>query len=128
MKMGTGRCVVLSFVWMAAISGFAQAPPAPTSPAAMQQLPPVNGALTGERAKRFQDALKDYHGPDYVRFEAMIPVRDGAKLHTIIIRPVASDTTGPALPFLMTRTPYGVAGSSEVYVKFSKPDLAQSGY
>ncbi len=128
MKKCMGCGVVLSFVWMAALSGFAQAPPAPTSPAAMQQLPPAAGGLTGERAKRLQDALKDFHGPDYVRFEAMIPVRDGARLHTIIVRPVGSDTAGPALPFLMTRTPYGVDGSNELIVKFSKPDLAQSGY
>ena len=67
MKKRTGCGVVLSLVWMAAISGFAQMGPAPTSSAAMQQLPAVTVGLTGDRAKRLQDALKDYHGPDYVR-------------------------------------------------------------
>ena len=54
--------------------------------------------------------LKDYHGPEYVRSEVMIPMRDGVKLHTVILRPVGSEKGGEALPFLMTRTPYGVDG------------------
>ncbi len=36
--------------------------------------------------------------------EAMIPMRDGVKLHTVILRP--RDQTGP-LPILFSRTPYG---------------------
>jgi putative CocE/NonD family hydrolase len=63
----------------------------------------------------------------YVRTEAMIPTRDGAKLHAVILRPVGSDT-GEPLPFLMERTPYGVDGSSQASVNRSKPELAQSGY
>jgi len=65
---------------------------------------------------------------DYVRSEAMIPMRDGAKLHTVILRPPNSATSGPALPFLLTRTPYGVSGSTPRTVKFGKPELAASGY
>ena len=37
--------------------------------------------------------------------EVMVPMRDGAKLQTVIMRP--KDKTGP-LPILMQRTPYGV--------------------
>jgi putative CocE/NonD family hydrolase len=40
----------------------------------------------------------------YVRQEAMIPMRDGVKLHVDIWRP--RNATGP-LPILMTRSPYG---------------------
>ena len=48
-------------------------------------------------------------GREYVRSEAMIPVRDGAKLHVVILRPKGSDAAGAEpLPFLMERTPYGV--------------------
>jgi putative CocE/NonD family hydrolase len=65
--------------------------------------------------------------PEYVRTEAMIPVRDGVKLHTVILRPVESDAAGaPALPFLMERTPYGVDGYTAT--RPGKPDLAASGY
>jgi len=47
--------------------------------------------------------------PEYVRSEAMIPMRDGLKLHAVMLRPSGSDAEGAApLPFLMTRTPYGV--------------------
>jgi putative CocE/NonD family hydrolase len=65
---------------------------------------------------------------DYVRSEVMIPMRDGAKLHTIILRPPNSEAAGPALPFLLTRTPYGVADYTARTVKGGKPELAASGY
>jgi len=58
----------------------------------------------------------------------MIPMRDGAKLHVVILRPVGSETSGEALPFLMTRTPYGTGGDSSTSVNSSKPELAASGY
>jgi putative CocE/NonD family hydrolase len=73
-------------------------------------------------------ALKAYHGPEYVRSEVMIPMRDGVMLHTVMLRPVGSDQGGAALPFLMTRTPYGVADYSDSAVKLAKPELAASGY
>ncbi len=82
---------------------------------------------TAEQA-RMAELLKDYHGPEYERTEVMIPMRDGAALHTVILRPVGSATTGAALPFLMQRTPYGVDGMTPVMVKLSKPELATSGY
>ncbi len=59
--------------------------------------------------------------PAYTRQEAMIPMRDGAKLHTVILRP--ADSQGP-LPFLLTRTPYGVADSKAE----AAAELARSGY
>ncbi len=45
---------------------------------------------------------------DYSRQDVMIPMRDGVKLHTIIITPKAN--AGPQ-PILLTRTPYGAAGA-----------------
>jgi putative CocE/NonD family hydrolase len=62
----------------------------------------------------------------YVRTEVMIPVRDGVKLHTVILRPEGSEKSGEPLPFLMTRTPYGIADASQQ--SQSKPELAASGY
>ena len=40
----------------------------------------------------------------YTRSEAMIPMRDGIKLHTVIFTP--KQQTG-SLPFIAMRTPYG---------------------
>ncbi len=54
-------------------------------------------------------ALAVAQGPEYVRSEAMVPMRDGVKLHVAIVRPKGSES-GEALPFLMERTPYGVDG------------------
>ena len=41
-------------------------------------------------------------GFDYVRREVMIPMRDGVKLHTVILVPVGAKRA----PILLTRTPY----------------------
>src|SRR5471030_726977 len=79
-------------------------------------------------AQRPSTAAQAPDPSDYVRTEAMIPMRDGVKLHTVILRPPNSEAAGPAMPFLLSRTPYGVDGASPRMVKFSKPELAVSGY
>ena len=62
---------------------------------------------------------------DYVRSEAMIPMRDGVKLHAVILRP--TDITTP-LPILMQRTPYGVDGTDRASFFAQRPELARDGY
>jgi uncharacterized protein len=62
---------------------------------------------------------------DYQSSEVMIPMRDGVKLHAIILKP--ADISTP-LPFLMLRTPYGVEGISGAGFFRSLPDLARDGY
>ena len=69
-----------------------------------------------------------YDGPLYVRSEAMIPARDGAKLHTVYFRPQNSAAAGASLPFLLTRTPYGTADTTARSLESGKPELARSGY
>ena len=61
----------------------------------------------------------------YDRQEAMIPMRDGVRLHTVIYTPKGQ---AESLPFLMERTPYGA-------MKFPSPeklqrlkDMAEDGY
>lgn len=61
----------------------------------------------------------------YSRQEVMIPMRDGVKLHAIILRPTDTNT---ALPFLMQRTPYGVDGSTSNSINEQYTELARSGY
>ena len=51
-------------------------------------------------------AGQTFQATDYVRTDAMIPMRDGVKLFTVIIAPKSSPV---GLPFYFTRTPYGVA-------------------
>jgi hypothetical protein len=65
---------------------------------------------------------------EYTRSEAMIPMRDGVKLHVAILRPVGSENAGEPLPFLMERTPYGTDNASPKNVVIAKPELAASGY
>ncbi len=75
--------------------------------------------------ERISDRPVHYHFRPYSRQVIMIPMRDGIKLHAIVLRP--TDTSKP-LPFLMQRTPYGVdwADSDSVNVRYT--ELAQSGY
>ena len=106
------------------------APPPTTIPTITAQEPAPAKAQdeASARKARLAEMLKAYHGPEYVRSEVMIPMRDGVTLHTVIVRPVGSDKSGEALPFLMTRTPYGVDGYSDVAAKLGTPELATSGY
>jgi putative CocE/NonD family hydrolase len=62
---------------------------------------------------------------DYQRTEVMIPVRDGIKLHAVILKP--ADIAGP-LPLLMQRTPYGVDGTTRGSFFAQRPELARAGY
>lgn len=81
------------------------------------------------RMVRFSDKPAELnHFREYTRREAMIPMRDGVKLHVVILRPEGSESEGTPLPFLLERTPYGVDGESSTSVNASKPELAQSGY
>ncbi len=70
-----------------------------------------------------QPVIYSFH--TYVREEAMIPMRDGVKLHAVIIRPQG---WGKPLPMLMERTPYGVDGYSAGNIYSFHPELARSGY
>ena len=62
---------------------------------------------------------------DYQRAEVMIPMRDGIKLHAVILKP--SDIATP-LPILMQRTPYGVDGTTRGSFSAQRPELARDGY
>jgi putative CocE/NonD family hydrolase len=72
---------------------------------------------TGEPARH------SFH--DYTRSEAMIPMRDGVKLHAVILRP--TDIPMP-LPILMQRTPYGVDETDRTTFFAQRPELARDGY
>jgi uncharacterized protein len=91
----------------------------------------------GERGERGQETKEERFSQtgvrlnyfrEYTRSEAMIPMRDGVKLHVVILRPAGSEANGEALPFLMQRTPYGTSWASSAAVNGSKPELAASGY
>jgi uncharacterized protein len=88
------------------------------------------GGGAGSRTlTKFSDAAVTLnHFREYARTEVMVPMRDGVKLHTVILRPAGSETGGEPLPFLVQRTPYGVDGASSISVNAGKPELAASGY
>lgn len=76
-------------------------------------------------ATRISDQPQSNHFRPYDRHEVMIPMRDGVRLHAVILRP--TDTNEP-LPILMERTPYGVDESNSDSINSRYTELAQSGY
>src|SRR5260370_15694401 len=79
-------------------------------------------------AVRAQEPPQKAPSKEYTRSEAMVPMRDGVKLHVVMRRPVRTENGGEALPFLMERTPYGTDHNSSKSVNEAKPELAASGY
>jgi len=58
--------------------------------------------LPNETPQKFDPT---YYGFDYARREVMIPMRDGVKLHTVILIPKGAKSA----PILLTRTPYNAS-------------------
>ena len=78
-----------------------------------------------DHAAKISDQPLQFNKPEYTRQEVMIPMRDGIKLHAVILRP--KDYNEP-LPFLMERTPYGVDGNTPDNINPGEPELAASRY
>ncbi len=76
-------------------------------------------------AKRIADQPAKDTRINFKRTEAMIPMRDGIKLFTVIFTP--ENQTEP-LPILMSRTPYGVKNRNSGGVNASRPELVKDGY
>ncbi len=89
------------------------------------------GGQTVDEETRFSVVVARPNQPrEYTRQQVMIPMRDGVRLHTVILRPAPAEPgeTPLALPFLMARTPYGVEEFDSARVNLDKPYLAASGY
>jgi len=71
--------------------------------AAFAQTSPMAADITGKKFVAPTDAY------DYVKREVMIPMRDGVKLHTVIVIPKGAHNA----PILLTRTPYNASGRTE---------------
>ena len=81
---------LLFLLMLVAGAAIAQAPAAPA---------PRYPSLPSETPAKFQPSNNSF---DYVRREEMIPMRDGVKLHTVILVPKGAHNA----PMLLTRTPY----------------------
>lgn len=66
------------------------------------------------------DSASGYAGKSY-----MVPMRDGARLHTLVYEP---EQAGGQLPFMMVRTPYGIDGRFKRDINASLKKLGEDGY
>jgi hypothetical protein len=83
---------VLAFVCGLLLANGVFAQPSPSPPATYPALP-------SETPAKFEPVTDSF---DHVRREVMIPMRDGVKLHTVILVPKGAQ----GAPILLTRTPY----------------------
>jgi len=67
------------------------------------QEPSSPSSLPSETPATFEPVTSSF---DYVKREVMIPMRDGVKLHTVIVIPKGAKNA----PILLTRTPYSASG------------------
>src|SRR5215472_14843941 len=67
-----------------------------------QSTSPKYPNFPSETPDNFKPAASSF---DYERREVMIPMRDGVKLHTVVLVPRSATKAKPA-PILLTRTPY----------------------
>jgi putative CocE/NonD family hydrolase len=73
------------------------------SPDAQAQPRPKTSGLPSEMPAKFEPVTDSF---DHVRRAVMIPMRDGVKLHTVILVPKGAK----GAPILLTRTPYDADG------------------
>ena len=90
MKLTVGFRVLTSFLFVLSISQPSVAQNAKTA-----QYPSYPSEIPGQLQRKID-------GFDYDRREVMIPMRDGVKLHTIVLVPKGAKNA----PILLTRTPY----------------------
>ncbi len=86
-------------------------------PAAFAQTAPMTPDITG-KAFVAPDRINDY-----VKREVMIPMRDGVRLHTVIVLPRGAHDA----PMLLTRTPYNASGRAERLASPHMKDLLPQG-
>jgi len=70
-----------------------------SQPSNAQNAPPKYPDFPSETPEKFVPKTDSF---DYVRRDVMIPMRDGVKLHTVILAPKGAKNA----PILLTRTPY----------------------
>jgi putative CocE/NonD family hydrolase len=83
---------------------------------------PVGGAVPAQKVS--DQPAADTRVP-FARTEAMIPMRDGARLHTIILTP--QNQTEP-LPIIIQRTPYGISHNDSDGLNSREKELVSDGY
>jgi putative CocE/NonD family hydrolase len=99
-RIDSVRALTVLASWLVAL--FFVAPVAAQNEAAsvaVAQPPILYPDLPSETPVTFEPVVDDF---DHIRREVMIPMRDGVKLHTVILVPKGAEDA----PILLTRTPY----------------------
>ena len=100
----------------AALGGWLLVPPVGAQTASAAPVPFIPQRNAGNQFEPRTDSF------DYVRRDVMIPMRDGVKLHTVILVPKGANRA----PILLTRTPYSADElTSHAHSSPSRPDPAR---
>ncbi len=88
------------------LAAFCAAASLPAAAAPQQGPRPATAAQAGQSGGDIPTSFTvPTAGYDYVKREVMIPMRDGVKLHTVIVVPKGAESA----PMLLTRTPYNAS-------------------
>src|SRR5262245_59824420 len=91
-RFAVGTCSRAFILALAALAGTSSAQDEARPPATYKE-------LSSEIPEKFEPTNEGF---DHVRRDVMIPMRDGVKLHTVILVPKGAK----GAPILLTRTPY----------------------
>jgi putative CocE/NonD family hydrolase len=99
MKTAVPSSVLVSLAFLFSVAAFAAPPTGQDS-----------AKVTPDMVQTGSDIPSDWKQPqgnfDYIKRDVMIPMRDGVKLHTVILIPKGAHD----LPMLLERTPYNASG------------------
>jgi putative CocE/NonD family hydrolase len=85
----------------------------------------VGSVLVGAYLGSLRYAKAPIERHDFRQIDAMVPMRDGVKLQTVVFVP--KDAPGP-LPILLLRSPYGIPKDELSFLKPTYSELREDGY
>lgn len=125
MKIKRILTFALAFLAVGPSDVSSQPPIAPTTLPVMEIDRSSSDAFSGQGPKGTSTILAQDTRVPYKRTEAMIPMRDGVKLFTVIMTPEQQTEN---YPIMLVRTPYGVAGWSSNRLNNAEAELVRDGY
>ena len=106
MYLGNKRCLFYAALLVTvSVSGTRRGLASPQTGRPAAAAKDAGGILPPEGGDIPKSFTLEVSGDDYVKREVMIPMRDGVKLHTVIVIPKGARNA----PMVLTRTPYNAS-------------------
>ena len=100
------RCSLLAAILLGFLPAINVQSAAQTAAQASVKTPAQTSPLTPDIPAKYEAPTSSY---DYAKRDVMVPMRDGVKLHTVIVVPLGAKNA----PMILTRTPYNASKRTE---------------